>query len=355
MLWKKLASAYKSKLKLNIFEIRENLRSITLQNSRDVDIYASQIDRNVKDYNLWVGPMTTDTDAADTDASAKTITKMSGKEYIFYLLRRIRRNDEWKAFLELMMRKNVTMTTTPDEIITKLVEKEAAIKRANGLAPEALLFAKKGGRGGRGGKVGKSPKRDKRDDKRVNMDDRKEMDFRKCFHCQRQRHTTGNCLPSNVAILQSLPTLQQKQQLKHPLLQLSPRRSRTIGWWLAQMLHLVIGSSIADAQLTCLAVDRCLSPTPNILWIWRKWSDTMGSHRLHPDMEVLGWLASCQMERQKRSYVKKWCICRDHSMLSHSHRWWKRMSKSNRWITTVSPCSIAKASWLPLHLRSKSI
>jgi len=88
------------------------------------------------------------------------------------------------------MDKNATMTATPDEIVTKLVEKEAAINRENGLAPEALLFAKKGGRSGRGGKVGKSPKRDKRD----NKDDRKEKDFRKCIHCHRRGHTTENCL-----------------------------------------------------------------------------------------------------------------------------------------------------------------
>jgi hypothetical protein len=91
------------------------------------------------------------------------------------------------VFLELMVDKNAKITATLDEIVNKLVEMEGAIKRENGLAPEALLFAKKGGRGGRGSKVGKSPKRDKRDDKRDNKgdNDRKEKDFRKCFHCQR--------------------------------------------------------------------------------------------------------------------------------------------------------------------------
>jgi len=78
----------------------------------------------------------------------------------------------------------------------------------------------------------------------------------------------------------------------------------------------------------------------------------MGSHRLHQDMEVLGWFASCQMERRKRSYSKKWCICRGRSTSSHSLRSWTRTSKSNRWITTVSTSTIAMASWLPLHLRS---
>jgi len=88
------------------------------------------------------------------------------------------------------MDKNAMMSATPNEIVTKLIEKEAAIKRETGLAPEALLFAKKGGgNGGEAGKGGRSPKQDKRD----NKDDRKEKDFRKCFHCQRRGHTTENC------------------------------------------------------------------------------------------------------------------------------------------------------------------
>ena len=90
---------------------------------------------------------------------------------------------------------HATMTATPDEIITKLVEKEAAIKRENGLAPQALLFAKKGGKGGGGnggkaGKGGKIPRSDKRDNKGDN--DRKEKDLWKCFHCQERRHITEN-------------------------------------------------------------------------------------------------------------------------------------------------------------------
>jgi hypothetical protein len=114
---------------------------------------------------------------------------MSEQEHIFYLLRGIPRNYEWKVFLECMMDKNATKTSTADEIVTKLVEQEAGIMRENGLAPEALLFAKKGGKGGgtggKAGKGGKSPRRYKRDHKRDNTDDMKEKDFRKCFQCHR--------------------------------------------------------------------------------------------------------------------------------------------------------------------------
>ena len=116
-----------------------------------------------------------------------TIAKMSDQEHIFYLLHGIPRNNEWNVFFELMRDINARITTTPDEIVTKHVQKDAPIKRSNGLAPEVLRFAKKGGSGGKGGK---GPKRDKRD----NMDDKKEKDQRMCFHCRWRGHITENCL-----------------------------------------------------------------------------------------------------------------------------------------------------------------
>jgi hypothetical protein len=189
-LWENPASAYKSVLKLNIFEIREDLWSIKLQDCGDVDNYALWIDQSVKNCNLCTGPTTTDT---DSNVNAKTIAKISEQEHIFYLLRGVPRNDEWKVFLELMMNKNATMTATPVEIVTKLVEKVAAITSENGLAPEALLSAKQGGRGGRGGKIGKvgnSPKRDERDNEGDNNS--REKDFWKCSHCQWREHITRN-------------------------------------------------------------------------------------------------------------------------------------------------------------------
>jgi len=59
------------------------------------------------------------------------------------------------------MDKNTAMTATPDEIVTKHVQKEAAIMRENGLGQEALLFVKKGGNGSILG--GNGRERDQRD------------------------------------------------------------------------------------------------------------------------------------------------------------------------------------------------
>jgi hypothetical protein len=93
-----------------------------------------------------------------------------------------------------MMNNTMMMTAMPDEIVTKLIEVDAAIKRVNGIAPEALLFAKKGSKGCKASKGGRSPKRHKDDGKRDNEDDRKEKDFRKCFHWQQRGSTTENCI-----------------------------------------------------------------------------------------------------------------------------------------------------------------
>jgi len=71
-------------------------------------------------------------------------------------------------------------------------QKEAVIKRETGLAPEALLFAKKGCRGSNAGKGSKSPKRDRRNTQ--GDIDGKEKDLWKCFRCQCWGDITQNCL-----------------------------------------------------------------------------------------------------------------------------------------------------------------
>jgi len=72
---------------------------------------------------------------------------MTDQEHMFYLLRGIPSNDDWQFFLELMMDQNATATLTPDEIVIKLVEKEAMNKREKGHGKEALQFAKGNGKG----------------------------------------------------------------------------------------------------------------------------------------------------------------------------------------------------------------
>jgi len=179
-LWEKLATAYKAKLKFNVFQIREELLGIRLEECDDVETYALRIDQKVKDYNLCSEPST-------SDATTRTLAKMTDEEHVFYLLRGIPRNDDWQFFLELMMDKNATATLTPDEIVIKLVEKEATIKREKGLGQEALLFAKGNAKGKGKGKGRKSWKGDESDEDQ----DRKGKPT--CFYCHKEGHKVWNC------------------------------------------------------------------------------------------------------------------------------------------------------------------
>jgi len=119
--------------------MREELLGIRLEDCEDVDTYALRIDQKVKDYNLCSEPSLSN--------ATTTLAKMTHKEHVFHLLRGIPRNDDWQFFLELMMDKNAMATLRPDEIVIKLVEMEATIKRENGIGHEALLFAQGNGKG----------------------------------------------------------------------------------------------------------------------------------------------------------------------------------------------------------------
>jgi hypothetical protein len=177
-------------LKLNLFDIREDLWSIKLQVCGVVDNCALRIDWKVKDYHLCGGPLTTNT-SPDMD-TAKAIGKMTEHAPIIYPLCGIPMNDKCKIFIELFTKKNATMTATPNEIVPNLVETESGIIRENEHSLKAMRFAKKGGKASEAGKCGKSPCRKKRDNKGDN--NRKEKHLWKCCHCQQQGHITENCL-----------------------------------------------------------------------------------------------------------------------------------------------------------------
>ena len=145
-LWETLAESYKKKLELNVFDIREDLYNMKLEGSGSMDSYAFAVNQKVNDYNLCASPGIKgpeSTQAAAGTASMEAIPKMSQQEHVFYLLRGLPRNDDWKVFIEIMRDKDGTISMKPEEVVTKLLAQEAAIERDRGLSPETLLFAKK--------------------------------------------------------------------------------------------------------------------------------------------------------------------------------------------------------------------
>jgi len=186
-LWENMVTAYKSKLKVNVFQIREQLLGIRLQDCEDVDTYALRIDQKVNDCNLCSEPLTS------LWAVTRTLARMTDEEHVFYLPRGKPRNDFGQFFAELMMDKNATATLTPNEIVMMMVEKEATMKPEQRLGHKALLFAK--GTTKRKGKGNakwkdqgrKSWKGDKSDE------DQDCKDKPTCFHCHKAGHKVQNC------------------------------------------------------------------------------------------------------------------------------------------------------------------
>jgi hypothetical protein len=165
---------------------------------------------------------------------------------------------------ELTMANNATMTATPNEIITKLVKTEAAIKRQNKLAPEAILFAKKDGKSGNGGnasKVGKGsiiPNWNERD----NTADRKDSVPAKSIQCQRRSYITKNCVSTQT----SNPALAAATGVEALTQTMSTLTTSIENYWIVVCSNpqAVIGLSIIDPQLTSPAINRSLLPSPKI-------------------------------------------------------------------------------------------
>ncbi|KAF8535289.1 hypothetical protein BDD12DRAFT_856103 [Trichophaea hybrida] len=204
---KKLADAYKTKLQLNIFDIREDLINTKLEDCDSVDAYASKINGKVAEYNLCAEP--TDTDATTAD----TIPKMSKQEHVFYLFRGIPRDDDWRVILEIMRDKSDSIATKPEEVVTKLIAQEAAIKREKGLAPEAQIFAKndkgkdKGKNKGKdkSKKSGKGKKNNGSESSSSSSSDSEDeqyrhnwKDIRECFLCHENGHIAHFCPKKRV-------------------------------------------------------------------------------------------------------------------------------------------------------------
>ena len=81
--WEKLATAYRTKRQLNMFDIREDLFNLRLEDCETVDSYVSKKDEKVSAYNLCAdSTRTTATGGDDSD----TTPKMSKQKHVFYFL-----------------------------------------------------------------------------------------------------------------------------------------------------------------------------------------------------------------------------------------------------------------------------
>jgi hypothetical protein len=115
-LWEQLKEDYKSKVKLNVSALRDEMSAVRLSDCENVQEYASKIQSYVNDFNL----------CADTDTSLSTGSgTMPRSEHIYFLLKGIPNEDDWRFFTQLMYDKIDTLANKPKEIVTKMKAHEA--------------------------------------------------------------------------------------------------------------------------------------------------------------------------------------------------------------------------------------
>jgi hypothetical protein len=127
-LWDQLKEDYKSKVKLNVWALRDEMSAVKLSNCENVQEYASKIQGHVNDFNL----------CADSSTGSGTMPK---SEHSYYLMQGIPKDDDWRFFTQLMYDKIDTLADKPEEIVTKMKAHEARLQKEDD-SDVAAMFSK---------------------------------------------------------------------------------------------------------------------------------------------------------------------------------------------------------------------
>jgi len=109
-LWDQLKEDYKSKVKLNVWALCNDMSAVKLSNCENVQEYASKIQGYVNDFNL----------CADSDSLIGGGGTMPKSEHTYHLMKGVPKNDDWRFFTQLTYDKIDTLADKQEEIVTKM-------------------------------------------------------------------------------------------------------------------------------------------------------------------------------------------------------------------------------------------
>jgi len=115
-LWDQLKEDDKSKVKLNVWALRDEMSAVKLRDCDNVQEYASKIQGYVNDFNLY----------ADSSTGSGT---MPNSEHSYYLMYGIPKDVNWRFFTQLMYDMIDTQADTPEEIFTTMKADEARLQQ----------------------------------------------------------------------------------------------------------------------------------------------------------------------------------------------------------------------------------
>jgi len=113
-LWDQLKEDYKSKVKLNVWALRDEMSVVKLRDCENVQEYAWKIQGYVNDFNL---------------CAESSTGMMPTSEHSYYLMQGIPKDVDWRFFTQLMCDKIDTMADKPEEIVTKRKAHKARLQK----------------------------------------------------------------------------------------------------------------------------------------------------------------------------------------------------------------------------------
>jgi hypothetical protein len=102
-----LKEDYKSKMKLNVSALRDDMSAAKFSNCENVQEYASKTQGHVNDFDL----------CANSSTGNGTMPK---NEHSYNLIQSIPKDEDWRFFTQLMYDKIDTLADKWDEIVTKM-------------------------------------------------------------------------------------------------------------------------------------------------------------------------------------------------------------------------------------------
>jgi hypothetical protein len=196
-LWDQLMEDYKSKVKLNVCALQDEMSAVRLNDCENVQEYTSKILSYVNDINL----------CADTDSSTCSGT-MPKSEHPYYLMKGIPKDDDWRFFTQLVNDKIDTLADKPQEVVVKMKGNEARLQRDDE-SEAAAMFSNLQTKSNKRRKTGKSQKSHGSGSERVSSNSESEKHRRRhtqgCYRCHKIGHIARYC-PSTAPVESSAST-----------------------------------------------------------------------------------------------------------------------------------------------------
>jgi len=200
-LWDQLKEDYKSKVKLNVWALRDEMSAVKLRDCENVQEYASKIQGYVNDFNL----------SADSDSSTGSGT-MPKSEHSYYLMKGIPKDDDWRFFTKLMYDKIDTLADKPEEVIMKMKAHEARQQQEVDLESiELLALAKTRTKSEKRSSKHSRKSRKSRDSgsesdgSSLESEKHRRRHTQECYRCHKMGHIARYC-PSTAPVESGAPT-----------------------------------------------------------------------------------------------------------------------------------------------------